>query len=265
MSEVRDLDKLRESIDIIDDKLVDLLKERAELVLEVKKTKKKENINVYSPARERQILDRILAKASGSNFPLSQLEKIFTNIISVSRSLIGELQISYLEDDSSEKAAIKQFGEAVNFVAKNTQEDLFLSVENGESHFGVLPFSITVAERLIRSSASIVAELEQKSVPYIVLGTVPAAVTDKDKTSLALILQDKPGVLSEILEPLTAKKISLLNIQSKLIGADQCFFYLELKGHSTNKEVALALDELSKLCKKFRVLGSFPLILNQEG
>lgn len=263
---VRDLDKLRERIDVIDDKVVDLLKERAELVLQVKKTKKRENINVYSPARERQILDRILARASDGNFPLNQLERIFTNIISVSRSLIGELQIAYLgsKDTFSQEAAVKQFGEAVNFVAEPNQEDLFLAVENGSCHFGVLPFSIKVAERLLRSSASVIAELELKeksiTAPYLVLGTVLPAVTGRDKTSLAFVLADRPGILSEILEPLTERKISLLNIQSQPLNAEQYLFYLELRGHASDPEIKLALDKLAGYCKSFRVLGSYPLV-----
>ena len=53
------LDELRKEIDRLDDEIVTLLEQRASTVLKVREAKKKDNINVYAPSRERQILDRI--------------------------------------------------------------------------------------------------------------------------------------------------------------------------------------------------------------
>ena len=47
------LDELRNHIDRIDDQLVSLLNQRAELVLQVKETKQRQKIDIYSASRER--------------------------------------------------------------------------------------------------------------------------------------------------------------------------------------------------------------------
>lgn len=169
MSEVRPLEALRAEIDSIDDQLVELLAKRADIVLQVRNAKKQGNIAIYSPDRERQILDRVLKRAEQSHFPLVSLEKIFINIISATRSLMGDLVVSYLGPDSSFAldAASKQFGLGVSYQPEATAEEVVARVERGDSQFGVLPASLSSTglvartfDVLMQSNLVIIAEVE---------------------------------------------------------------------------------------------------------
>lgn len=134
------LGDLREEIDKVDNEIVRLLVDRAARVLQVKEIKQKEHRNIYSPAREREIIDRVLALADGK-FPPDALERIFLSIISASRSLIGEMVVSYLGPECSWAfdAAVAQFGENVRHCAESSLEEICKKVERGDSHFGVVP------------------------------------------------------------------------------------------------------------------------------
>jgi chorismate mutase/prephenate dehydratase len=165
------LDELRRSLDEIDDEVAQLLHRRADIVLEVKKAKQKGNIDIYSPARERQILDRVTGLVPNGQFPRGALERIFSNIISATRSLIGQLNVSYVGSENSlgYNAALKQFGDTPRFCPEATIDDVFLKVESGDSHYGVVPIRTSsgssvaeTLELLAQSQAVIIAELEIK-------------------------------------------------------------------------------------------------------
>jgi chorismate mutase/prephenate dehydratase len=87
------LDSLRKQIDAIDDEIASLLMKRAELSLEIRKIKQKDNIDIYSSSRESQILERVSETAKNGSFPISQLRKIFMNIFEASRALQGDMSI----------------------------------------------------------------------------------------------------------------------------------------------------------------------------
>lgn len=173
------LAELRIKIDAIDDRIVALLNERADLVLGVKRAKAQDNIDIYTPERERQILDRLSALASGGSFPLAAVERIFSNIISATRSLIGELSVSYAGHECSlaHDAAVKQFGETLQFSPEISIEEVFAKVERGDSHFGVVPARLGVGgtvpktfDLLMHSKLQIIAEVEIKERLALLVG-----------------------------------------------------------------------------------------------
>jgi chorismate mutase len=82
--------RLRESIDAVDQQILLLLAERLRLVLEVGEVKRRGNIEVYDPERERTMLDRIARNALA---PLdgSTARRIFEHVI---REYRGAEQVS---------------------------------------------------------------------------------------------------------------------------------------------------------------------------
>ncbi|MFX1239713.1 MAG: chorismate mutase [Promethearchaeota archaeon] len=60
---MEEIEILRKDIDKIDDKIVDLLNMRAELVVEIGKIKKQMKIEVLQPQREKEILKRVKEKS----------------------------------------------------------------------------------------------------------------------------------------------------------------------------------------------------------
>lgn len=163
-----DLQELRRQIDRIDSELVNLLKERAALVLQVRAAKKKGGLAAYAPEREQEIYTRVRSLAADGAFPLDSLEKIFRSVVSATRSLLGELLISYLGPECSfaYDAAVKQFGQDAYFTPAGSVDDVFRRVAKGEVHFGVVPIELTSSglvqatfEAFLRSDLQIVAEV----------------------------------------------------------------------------------------------------------
>ncbi len=80
------LEQLRQQVDAIDTKLVQLLSQRAQLSLEILRQKQELNRPVYDPQREQAVLGQV---ASANPGPLSdkQLQDIFRLIIQSCRNL----------------------------------------------------------------------------------------------------------------------------------------------------------------------------------
>lgn len=81
-----DLTHLRQRIDLLDEKIVAVLNERACVSLEIGKAKKVSNAGVYAPARERKVLDRVKALNKGP-MPNGAFEAIYREVMSSSLSL----------------------------------------------------------------------------------------------------------------------------------------------------------------------------------
>src|SRR6059036_669748 len=86
---------LRQQIDRIDDQLLRLLSRRGELALAIAEQKARSNSEVYAPAREKGVLER-LARANPGPLPAHLVRAVFREIISASRSLEQRLRIAYL-------------------------------------------------------------------------------------------------------------------------------------------------------------------------
>lgn len=86
----RSIEEIRKEIDRIDDRLIELLSQRARLVLEIGDLKKAQGLPVYVPDREQEIHQRIQALNPG---PLSNeaIVRLFKEIIQESRNLEQEL------------------------------------------------------------------------------------------------------------------------------------------------------------------------------
>jgi chorismate mutase len=82
----RDIERLRQRIDDIDARLVDLLSERAACALEVGRLKEQAGERIYQPGRERQVLDQVRTRNPG---PLDDdaMTRLFERIIDEARRL----------------------------------------------------------------------------------------------------------------------------------------------------------------------------------
>ncbi|HUO05916.1 MAG TPA: prephenate dehydratase [Candidatus Binataceae bacterium] len=134
------LDQLRAKIDEINLKLVDLLSARASLVTEVGRLKHREGGAVYQPAREREIIDRVIARNPGPLSP-EQISRIFIEIISACRALEHAAKVAFLgpEHTYSHEASRMRFGSSVEFAPQPSIAAVFQAIENGRADFGVVP------------------------------------------------------------------------------------------------------------------------------
>jgi len=132
--------ELRKKIDEIDDRILDLLNERARIVIEVGDIKKAEKLDFHSPGREREILDRLTARNAGP-FPQDTLRAVYREILSSSLSLERPLKVAYLGPRATftHMAGMQQFGLAAQYVPLENIREVFSEVERGRADFGVVP------------------------------------------------------------------------------------------------------------------------------
>ncbi len=131
---------LRAKIDRVDQELVRLMNDRAQLALEIGKVKNSTGVSAYAPAREDEVLSRVLSLSKG---PLSDrcVRAVFREIISGSRSLEKELRVAYLGPaySYSHLAAIHRFGQSVELVPVSNIAAVFEEINRRHADFGLVP------------------------------------------------------------------------------------------------------------------------------
>ena len=134
------ISELRKRIDVFDEKIVRLLNQRADIVLQIGKSKKNVAGEVYVPAREKKVINNILRKNSG---PLSEgaLLSIYREIMSCSLAMERDMRVAYLGPSSTftHQAVRSRFGGSVKTVACETIGDVFAVVQKGQADYGVVP------------------------------------------------------------------------------------------------------------------------------
>lgn len=80
------IEQLRESIDAVDRKILDLLSERLDYVLQVGEIKKRQEIAVYDPSREAGMLE-VLTDTADPKLSREAVRRIFSLIIRECRNL----------------------------------------------------------------------------------------------------------------------------------------------------------------------------------
>ncbi len=163
------LDLLRKQIDQIDHQILDLINQRAKIVIEVGKEKQlNEKENSYRPEREAQLLRAIQEKNTG---PLSNeaIIDIFRAILSVHRELQKKTSMAYLgpEGTFTHAAAQKIFGSHCDYMSCPSIHDVFKQVEQKKVAFGIVPIENSLEgvvnmtlDELIHSPIKICAETE---------------------------------------------------------------------------------------------------------
>lgn len=134
------LDELRKKIDTLDGELVRLLNERTRVVLEVGKLKERVGEEVYVPAREKAVLQRVSELTQGP-LPAESVQAIYREIMSASLALERKVVIAYLGPQATftHQAARVRFGGSVQYSTCETIGEVFAAVEKKSADYGVVP------------------------------------------------------------------------------------------------------------------------------
>jgi chorismate mutase/prephenate dehydratase len=97
-------------------------------------------------------------------------------------------------------------------------------------------------------------------VRYAVVGARPSSRTGQDVTALVFSVQDAPGSLLDVLRQFAERGINLTNIQSHPVQGEawSYLFYVEMGGHFTDRPLVTAFEEMKRITRFFKVLGSYP-------
>ena len=160
------LDALRQQIDKLDEKLVDLLNDRARIVVQIGRLKQQNNAPIYAPDRERAVLEKVRKLNKG---PLQDrsLEAIYRELMSGSFALEKPLRIGFLgpAGSFSHSASMLKFGSSVEYVPLSDISGVFEEVVRGHTDYGLVPVEnslhggvIDTLDAFLSSSAKICAE-----------------------------------------------------------------------------------------------------------
>lgn len=127
---------LRRRIDAIDDRLHDLLLERARVVEEVGRVKRQGDGSYFRPGREAQVLRRLIARHSGS-FPRPALVRIWREIMSGATAMQDQLNVAVSQDCWD--LARDHFGSVTPLLPLPDAAETILAIIEGRAALGVLP------------------------------------------------------------------------------------------------------------------------------
>ncbi len=151
------IEKLREKINEIDLQLVELLNERARIVIEIGKLKNKSGGQVYSPDREREVFEKVIKASKG---PLTEktLIAIWRELMSGSLALERPLRIGYLgpQGSFSHTAALLKFGQSIDYEPMPDISSIFEEVSKSRCDLGVVPVENTTGGGVVETLDSFV-------------------------------------------------------------------------------------------------------------
>ncbi len=132
----------RHMIDALDERLQQLISERARIAQHVALLKQQagDTGDHYRPAREAEVLRNAMARNTG---PLTNetIARLMREIMSACLSLESPLTVAYLgpEGTYTQAAVAKAFGDAVTARPLTAIDEIFRDVESGAADYGVVP------------------------------------------------------------------------------------------------------------------------------
>lgn len=151
-----DLNKLRDEIDYIDKRLVELFEKRMETVLKIAEYKKERHVPIFNGNREEQVIKKNTSYVKDEYFK-SFVGDFFNSIMEISREIqeqkisnrmkdrINSIQNKIIvgfqgvEGSFSQQALTEYFGEEVVTKNVNRFKDVFEALKNDEIDYGILP------------------------------------------------------------------------------------------------------------------------------
>src|SRR4030042_4612242 len=161
------IEELRSQINKLDLQLVELINERARIVVEIGKLKNKTGKPVYSPDREKEVLATI-TKANKGPLPDKCLTAIWRELMSGSFVLERPWRSAYLGPGGSfsHTAAMLKFGQSVEYESVTDIKSIFEEVSKGHCDLGLTPVENTMGggvietlDALIDSDVKVCAEV----------------------------------------------------------------------------------------------------------
>ncbi|WP_133862473.1 prephenate dehydratase [Pseudomonas aestiva] len=182
MSE-HELKALRLRIDSLDERIQDLISERARCAQDVARVKmgtlaEGEKPVFYRPEREAQVLKRVMER-NGGPVRDEDMARLFREIMSCCLALEEPLHVAYLgpEGTFSQAAALKHFGKAVVTRPMAAIDEVFREVAAGASQFGVVPVENSTEgavnhtlDSFLEHNLSICGEVELRIHHHLLIG-----------------------------------------------------------------------------------------------
>jgi chorismate mutase/prephenate dehydratase len=108
--------------------------------------------------------------------------------------------------------------------------------------------------------ASNIEDNPDNTTRFLVIGSLVARPSGRDKTSLLVSGKNRPGALHRLLSPFQRHGINMTRIESRPSRRSrwEYVFFVDIEGHQDDRKVAKALAALEKEAAFVKLLGSYP-------
>ncbi|MSR12920.1 MAG: prephenate dehydratase [Gammaproteobacteria bacterium] len=106
-----------------------------------------------------------------------------------------------------------------------------------------------------------IQDQKHNSTRFLVLASADSPPTGKDKTSILVYTENKPGALFRILQPFEELQISLTKIETRPSKKEawEYVFFIDFEGHREDEKIKLLFAKLKTCTAEIKILGSYPV------
>jgi chorismate mutase-like protein len=266
------LEELRNLIDQIDEKIIQLLNERCKIAGQVGVWKIENGHPIFVPEREKILLEKLKKQNKGPMMNES-LTYIYREIISGAIAIEQPLKIGYCFDKrhySVKHPARLTFGDSAEYLLMDSEKHLFSALENGDINYGVVSFydgknefNGDTVDSLLKTNMNIVAErvLPDESTSLII-GEQSPVNTGDDRSAFRFEIGKSEENLNSVICILEKEGIEIICCELRISqeNIDNNLVFMEVAGHPADKNIKNAMNEIEKICRKLKLLGGYPIL-----
>lgn len=284
----RTMNDIRKDIDTLDQKIHDLLIERADLAIEVGDSKKAKNIPLIQPDREATKIRAIIARHTG-NLPQNMIIRLWREIIGAASLLQTRMKVAVVAPVQNAREhwdmARDYFGSVIPMQEMANPLVAISALREEEVNFAVLPWpedgienpwwchltgndttqNVQIVVRLPYVAEA--AGAEQPSSRAIILSKAPFSDSGADNSFLFLDL-DQVVSRARVVDKAKALGFNALSIYSRKIKPTQTRsqHLVEVEGFvaASDDRFARLVETLESPDGKCFLLGGYPLLAGQS-
>lgn len=285
-----DIIQLRQLIDQVDQQLVALFTQRMEISSQIADYKKGNHIPVFDPVREQEKLADVACKVdaqlensvkvlysllfelsrsyqSSKNADQTQLFRQILGSIESTPNLFPTQAVIACHGQQNHRLlhGLERIVKAPSPLFFSSTTAVFSAVEQGMCRYGLLPVEDpSTYDQISDHHFFIVRSLRMSNSTgqtdrYILFGKNLEIYPGADRTSLVMVLSNRPGSLYRVLARLYTLGLNVAKLDSRPYPQDEykMQFYLDLETSIYSQEFAHLMCELDDLCEDFQYLGSY--------
>lgn len=148
----------------------------------------------------------------------------------------------------AERVAVSSNAEAARMV-KGEWHSAAIAGDMAALHYGLTIINEKIEDR------------PDNSTRFLMIANSDVPPSGDDKTSLVVSMRNQPGALHDLVRPLHEHGVDMTRVETRpsRSGIWNYVFFIDIKGHRAEPNIAAALKEMAECAAELKVLGSYPV------